>query len=67
MFDVVILFFIVGLLARAAGSTLRLPPALYESLSVYLLLAIGLKGGAALAETPIATSVSYTHLTLPTN
>jgi hypothetical protein len=52
--DIVILFFLLGLLARCAGSTLRMPPALYESLSIYLLLAIGLKGGLELARQPFA-------------
>lgn len=54
MFDVVILFFALGLLARLAGSPLRLPQPLYEGLSVYLLLAIGLKGGVELARQPLA-------------
>jgi hypothetical protein len=52
--DVVILFFVLGLIARIAGSTLAVPKALYESLSIYLLLAIGLKGGAELASQPVA-------------
>ncbi len=51
--DVVILFFLLGLVARLAGSTLAVPRALYESLSIYLLLAIGMKGGAELARQPI--------------
>jgi uncharacterized protein len=41
-------------LARLARSDLRLPEPLYEALSIYLLLAIGLKGGAQLALTPFA-------------
>jgi hypothetical protein len=52
--DIVILFFLLGLLARCLGSTLRLPAALYEALSIYLLLAIGLKGGLELARQPFA-------------
>ena len=52
--DIVILFFVLGLGARCAGSTLRLPQALYEALSIYLLLAIGLKGGIELARQPLA-------------
>ncbi|HEY0823844.1 MAG TPA: sodium-dependent bicarbonate transport family permease [Ramlibacter sp.] len=52
--DVVILFFLLGLLARVAGSPLKLPQPLYESLSIYLLLAIGLKGGMELARQPVA-------------
>jgi hypothetical protein len=51
--DPVILFFVLGVLARLARSDLRLPEALYETLSIYLLLAIGLKGGAQLAVQPL--------------
>ena len=52
--DIVILFFVLGLLARCAGSSLRLPQAIYEALSIYLLLSIGLKGGIELARQPLA-------------
>lgn len=54
MLDVVVLFFLLGLLARLAKSDLKLPQALYETLSVFLLLAIGLKGGVELHRQPIA-------------
>ena len=53
--DPVILFFLLGLVARLGRSDLRLPEALYEALSIYLLLAIGLKGGVQLAVQPLAT------------
>ena len=53
--DPVVLFFLLGLLAKLAGSDLRLPEALYETLSVFLLLAIGLKGGVELAKVPFAS------------
>ena len=52
--DPVILFFALGVLARLARSDLRLPEALYETLSIYLLVAIGLKGGAQIAVQPLA-------------
>lgn len=54
MFDVVLLFFALGFLARLAGSPLKLPAPLYESLSIYLLLAIGLKGGLEVSRQPVA-------------
>ena len=54
MLDVAVLFFLLGLAARLAGSALRVPQALYETLSIYLLLAIGLKGGMELARQPLA-------------
>ena len=54
MIDVVVLFFMLGVFARLVGSDLRLPEALYETLSIYLLLAIGLKGGIELSKQPLA-------------
>lgn len=55
--DPVILFFLLGVGAGLARSDLRLPPALYDFLSMYLLLSIGLKGGVELAEQPFAPLV----------
>jgi len=54
MIDVVVYFFLLGLVARLVKSDLRLPEALYETLSIYLLLAIGLKGGIELSRQPLA-------------
>ncbi len=54
MIDVVVLFFVLGVFARLVKSDLRLPEALYETLSIYLLLAIGLKGGIELSKQPLA-------------
>ena len=54
MIDVVVFFFLLGVLARVVKSDLRLPEALYETLSIYLLLAIGLKGGIELSKQPLA-------------
>jgi hypothetical protein len=53
MIDVVVLFFLFGLAAGLARSDVKLPAALYESLSIFLLLAIGLKGGEGLAKQAI--------------
>jgi hypothetical protein len=52
--DVVVFFFLLGVFARLVGSDLRLPEALYETLAIYLLLAIGMKGGIELSKQPIA-------------
>lgn len=52
--DPVILFFVLGLIAGLARSDLRLPPAIYELLSILLLLAIGLKGGVELSRQSMA-------------
>ena len=48
--DPIVLFFVLGFVARLVRSDLRLPPAIYDFLSVVLLLAIGLKGGVELAR-----------------
>ena len=53
--DPVILFFLLGFIAGLARSDLRLPPAIYELLSILLLLAIGLKGGIELSRQPLAS------------
>lgn len=49
-FDPVVLFFVFGLIAGLVKSELKLPPGLYDTLSIILLLAIGLHGGVELAE-----------------
>lgn len=49
-FEPVILFFLLGVIAGLARSDLKIPTVLYESLSIFLLLAIGLKGGVELAR-----------------
>lgn len=49
--DPVILFFLLGFGAGLMKAEMRLPPAVYDLLTVVLLLSIGLKGGMELAET----------------
>jgi hypothetical protein len=49
----IILAFVLGVIASVVRSDLRLPEALYNALSIYLLLAIGLKGGVELNKTPL--------------
>lgn len=46
----IVLAFALGIFARLVRSELTLPKDLYASLSIYLLLALGLKGGVELAE-----------------
>ncbi len=46
--DVVIAFFGLGLLAGLLKSDLRVPESTYETLSILLMLTLGLKGGMAL-------------------
>lgn len=45
-----VLAFVLGLVAVAVKTDLRLPDAVYQATSIYLLLAIGIKGGVALRE-----------------
>ena len=54
-FEPVVLFFVLGAAAGFLRSDLKLPAVLYEALAIYLLLAIGLKGGVELARHPLAT------------
>lgn len=51
--DPIILFFLLGLVAGLLRSELRLPAAIYEFVSILLLLSIGLKGGIELARQPL--------------
>lgn len=48
----IVMAFALGIISRLIKSDLELPPALYKSISIYLLLAIGLKGGVELSKTP---------------
>lgn len=61
-----VLAFVLGVLAVAIRSDLTVPDAFTQTLSIYLLLAIGLKGGVALAGTdpaslgvPLALAVAF--------
>lgn len=49
-----ILFFALGLLAAVCRSDLKFPDALYVALTIYLLCAIGFKGGVAMVEAGLA-------------
>lgn len=57
LLDPAILFFIFGLFAGAIKSNLEIPPAISRFLSLYLLMALGLKGGFALAKTGLTIEV----------
>jgi uncharacterized protein len=45
-----VLAFVLGIIAVRLKSDLRLPDAVYQALSIYLLLGIGIKGGVALRD-----------------
>ena len=51
--DPAILFFVFGLLAGAVKSNLEIPQPIARFLSLYLLMALGLKGGHALSQTGV--------------
>lgn len=49
-----VLAFLLGIAARSLRSDLKLPADLYSALSIYLLFAIGLKGGVELSHAAIS-------------
>lgn len=59
----VVLCFALGIVARAIKSDLAIPEPIYQGLSIYLLLAIGLKGGAALSTTPVSEMLAPAIMT----
>ena len=54
----VILFFLLGLLASALRSDLAIPEAIAKGMSLYLMAAIGLKGGVAVAKSGVDAEVA---------
>ena len=48
-----VLFFVLGVFAAVSKSDLKFPEALYSTLTIYLLTAIGFKGGVAINEAGI--------------
>lgn len=56
-FDPAILFFVFGILAGSIKSNLEIPPQISRFLSLYLLMALGLKGGFALAQSGLTPEV----------
>lgn len=55
----IVLVFVLGVITKLIRSELSLPKDLYASLSIYLLLALGLKGGVELSES------SFSQIALP--
>ena len=58
------LAFALGIFAKLVRSEFSLPKDIYTALGVYLLLALGLKGGVALAEAPLGTLLLPVVITL---
>jgi hypothetical protein len=58
LLEPVVLFFVLGFLASLVKVELRLPDAIYDALSIYLLLGIGIKGGLQLAKAENLSSLA---------
>ena len=58
LLDPAILFFVFGAAAGLARSNLEIPPQVSRFLSLYLLMALGLKGGFALAKSGLTSDVA---------
>lgn len=52
--DPVVGFFVLGLVAGLIRSDLKIPSGLSDAITLYLLIAIGLKGGLELSQAPLA-------------
>ena len=58
LLDPAILFFALGVFAGLVRSNLEMPAAISKFLSIYLLMALGLKGGFALAQSGLTPQVA---------
>ncbi len=58
LLDPAILFFALGVFAGLVRSNLEMPAAISKFLSIYLLVALGLKGGFALSASGLTSSVA---------
>ena len=63
LLDPAILFFVFGMVAGLLRSNLEIPPPIARFLSLYLLMALGLKGGFALAKSGLTMEVVMTLAT----
>ena len=57
--DPAILFFIFGVFAGGVKSNLEIPPQISRFLSLYLLMALGLKGGFALHKSGFTSEIAF--------
>jgi hypothetical protein len=58
LLDPAVLFFVFGVFAGLVRSNLEMPPAISKFLSLYLLMALGLKGGFALSASGLTPHVA---------
>lgn len=54
----IILFFVLGILAGFARSDLAIPEAFAKAMAIYLMAAIGLKGGVSVADSGVTSSLA---------
>jgi hypothetical protein len=59
-----VLAFALGVVGSLIKADLRLPDAIYQAISIYLLLAIGIKGGVALRESDLGSVVAPAVMTV---
>jgi hypothetical protein len=57
-----VLFFVLGLLASLARSDLSIPEAIAKGMSLYLMLAIGFKGGASVDQNGVDATLLWSLL-----
>ena len=60
----IVLAFVLGVVARLARSEFQLPKDVYSALSIYLLFALGLKGGVELSHASYTTIVGPALVTI---
>ena len=53
----IILFFLLGIVAGVVKSSLTIPEALTKSVSLYLMMAIGFRGGVELSHSGFGSSI----------
>jgi uncharacterized protein len=58
LLSIPVLMFLLGLIAARIKTDLRLPDAVYQATTLYLLLAIGLKGGVALRNSDLSSALA---------
>lgn len=56
LLSIPVLVFVLGVVAARIKTDLRLPDAVYQATTLYLLLAIGLKGGVALRDSEVSAA-----------
>lgn len=64
MLDAALAFFVLGAFAKLVNIDLRLPAPIHDAITAYLLLAIGIKGSAALVDSDLYTLIDDILLVL---